>query len=85
MEKKPRKATKRLKTLQKEAEAQGLRTLLLPEVVTTNPKTGKPVKLRGRNTLYVFNTDGSLKFTHMSGLPRDTNERAEQKLIGGDE
>jgi hypothetical protein len=75
-----RKATKRLKTLQKEAEAQGFRTLLTQAPVTTSPKTGKIVKLRNRNILYVFDTDGSVKFRHMSGLPRETNDRVEQKL-----
>lgn len=75
-----RKASKKLKTIEKEAREQGLQTMLVPEQVSINPRTGKLVKLRNRNTLYVFGKNGELKFQHMGGLPRTTNDRAEDKI-----
>lgn len=75
-----RKGSKKLKTLQKEAQEQGLQTMLVPEQVAINPKTGKVVKLRNRNTLYVLGANGEMKVQHKSGLPRTTNSRIVDKL-----
>ena len=82
-----KKGSRKLKTLQREAKEQGLQTILVPEQVAINPKTGKVVKLRNRNTLYILGKEGEVKFNHMSGIPRAKNGRAEEfiKELNGDD